>query len=54
MFRVVRFIAAGHVALKTIRPEVLGDSRMLVRFKREIEYATGGSLHAHLIDALLL
>jgi serine/threonine protein kinase len=53
-FRVLRFIAAGgmgdvyevedlelheHVALKTIRPEVIGDARVLARFKREIHYA---------------
>ncbi|MGA3202690.1 MAG: protein kinase [Bryobacteraceae bacterium] len=53
-FRVLRFIAAGgmgdvyeaedlelheHVALKTIRPEVIGDARALARFKREIQYA---------------
>jgi eukaryotic-like serine/threonine-protein kinase len=53
-FRVVRFIAAGgmgdvyevddmelqeRLALKTIRPEVVGDGRALVRFKREVQFA---------------
>ena len=53
-FRVVRFIAAGgmgdvyevedlelreRVALKTVRPEVVGDPHSLSRFKREIQYA---------------
>jgi serine/threonine protein kinase/tetratricopeptide (TPR) repeat protein len=53
-FRVVRFIAGGgmgnvyevedmqlgeHVALKTIRPEIVGDAQTLSRFKREIQYA---------------
>lgn len=53
-FRIVRFIANGgmsdvyeaedmqlgeHVALKTIRPEIVGDPRTLSRFKREIQYA---------------
>lgn len=53
-FRVLRFVAAGgmgdvyevedlelheHIALKTIRPEIVGDAGMLSRFKREIQYA---------------
>lgn len=53
-FRIVRFIASGgmsdvyeaqdlelgeRVALKTIRPEVVGDAGSLARFKREIQYA---------------
>jgi tetratricopeptide (TPR) repeat protein len=53
-FRVVRFIATGGMgdvyevddlelheglALKTIRPEVLGDSRALTRFKHEVQFA---------------
>jgi tetratricopeptide (TPR) repeat protein len=53
-FRVVRFIATGGMgdvyevddlelheglALKTIRPEVLGDSRALIRFKHEVQFA---------------
>jgi len=53
-FRIARFIASGgmsdvyevedmqlgeHVALKTIRPEMIGDARALSRFKREIQYA---------------
>jgi len=53
-FHIVRFIASGgmgevyeaedlqlqeHVALKTIRPELVNDERMLARFKREIQLA---------------
>ncbi len=53
-FRVVRFIAAGgmgdvyevddialneRLALKTIRPNLVGSENMLARFKREIQYA---------------
>jgi eukaryotic-like serine/threonine-protein kinase len=53
-FRVVRFIAAGgmgdvyevddqelheRLALKTIRPEVVGDGRTLARFKHEVQFA---------------
>src|SRR5947209_1289125 len=53
-FRITRFIASGgmgevyeaedvqlqeRVALKTIRPELVEDERMLARFKREIQLA---------------
>jgi tetratricopeptide (TPR) repeat protein len=53
-FRVVRFIAAGgmgdvyevddlelgeRLALKAIRPEVVGNPRTLARFKREVQFA---------------
>jgi eukaryotic-like serine/threonine-protein kinase len=53
-FRVVRFIASGgmgdvyeaddlelheRLALKTIRPEVVGDGRALARFKHEVQFA---------------
>ncbi len=53
-FQIVRFIASGgmgevyeaedlqlqeRVALKTIRPELVNDERMLARFKREIQLA---------------
>ncbi len=41
-FRILRFIARGGVALKTIRPDVAGDERTVVRARVEKDAAARG------------